>query len=130
MVRFLAAVSASLVLCLPVCPEDGILFPRLDSPSVAQMVVREAWKQGVPVRLAFWLAMSESGLRMDAVRHERRGSISRGVFQLNSVSFPNVARLTTQENIALGVAYISKQYKACHHKPACTVQAYRSGRVR
>lgn len=112
------------------CSDEGLRLPRLPVPSVEQSIVREAWAHGVPVRLAFWLAVSESGLRPGAVRLERNGSYSLGIFQTNTASFPTAAWMTPQENITAGVAYLATQYRACHKKPGCAVRAYRSGRVR
>lgn len=129
-------VIVAMCLCLAVIPispllaysEPVCILPRpIYSQSIESQIVLQAWFTEVPPHLAFWLAMSESGLREDAVRHERGGSISTGVMQLNSRYFPP---LSTADNIKAGVGYLAKQYRAYHQNAGCAVRAYRSGRVR
>lgn len=128
-------VIVAMCLCLAAIPVSPLLVSSetvciplrpLYSQSIESQIVLQAWFNDVPPHLAFWLAMSESGLRENAVRHERGGSISTGVMQLNSRYFPP---LSTSENIKAGVGYLAKQYRACHQNAGCAVRAYRSGKV-
>lgn len=110
-------------------PQDFLPKP-VTQASVSQMIVRQAVANGVPPRLAFWLAMSESGLNPTAVRKEANGTFSLSLLQLNTASFPQAAWMTPEENVAAGLAYFAKLYRQCHQRPACAIRAYRSGKIR
>lgn len=116
--------------CMPTSAPQDFLPKPVTQASVSQMIVRQAVANGVPPALAFWLAMSESGLNPTAARHEENGSYSLGYFQLNDRYFRNAAWMTPEENIAAGLTYFGKLYRQCHQRPACAVRAYRSGKVR
>lgn len=115
--------------CIPTSAPDLPLPKPITLLSVSQMIVREAVANGVPPRLAFWLAMSESGLNPIAARHEVNGTWSLGIMQLSTGSFSAAAWMTPEENVAAGLAYFGKLYKKCGKRPACAVRAYRSGKV-
>jgi soluble lytic murein transglycosylase-like protein len=57
------------------------------SGKVASAILDNSVKNAVPVGLAFALAFEESEFRADAV-HVNENSVDRGLFQLNSKSFP------------------------------------------
>lgn len=75
---------------------------------LAELILDEAVKYAVPPELAFALAFSESSFRPRAVNYNR-DSVDRGIFQLNSRSFPE---LTEEEffdpavNVPLGMSYL------------------------
>lgn len=79
------------------------------SRPVAEAVLRNADRFEVPVSLAFALAWAESEYKIRAV-NRNENSIDRGLFQLNSRSFP---RLSVQEffdpetSARLGLAYLA-----------------------
>jgi len=58
--------------------------------SVAQAVLDSADEYNVPASLAFALSWEESKFNPRAVNRNRDGSVDRGLFQLNSRSFPNL----------------------------------------
>ena len=75
---------------------------------VAKLIYDESCKYNIDPDLAFALAFSESSFRRYAV-NENRNSIDRGIFQLNSRSFPNLKEsdfFNPEINIPLGVAYL------------------------
>lgn len=78
------------------------------SMEVAEAILDNAVKFNVPPALAFSIARTESSFRIKAV-NKNRVSIDRGLFQLNSSSFP---KLTEKEffdvhiNTSKGVEYI------------------------
>lgn len=131
MLRLIVATVALLGYSWEYPPEVKMLLPKpVYVPTIEQVIVREAWAQSVPLRLAFWLAVAESGLDPSQKRYEDDGTVSISIMQLNSGSFPDAEDMTPAENAAAGIEYLAKQYRACHKRPACAVQAYRSGKVR
>jgi soluble lytic murein transglycosylase-like protein len=61
------------------------------SPTVASAILDNAERYGVPPALAFALAYEESKFAVDAM-NKNGDSVDRGLFQLNSNSFPNLSR--------------------------------------
>jgi soluble lytic murein transglycosylase-like protein len=57
------------------------------NPEVTREILGAAAENGIPLSLAFALAWTESDFRTKAVSRNR-GSVDRGLFQLNSRSFP------------------------------------------
>lgn len=60
-------------------------------PEVSKAILQEAEKNNIPLSLAFSLAYTESRYNINAVNKNSNESIDRGLFQLNSNSFPNLA---------------------------------------
>lgn len=83
------------------------------SPEIAQIVIRVANRYSVPLSLAFALAWKESKFVPTAVNYNEN-SVDRGLYQLNSLSFPNV---TPKEffdptiNAEKGLGYLSQCLK-------------------
>jgi hypothetical protein len=62
------------------------------SPNVAAVILSNASVFNIPVSLAFALCWEESRFTPNAVNvHNKNETIDRGLFQLNSRSFPNIA---------------------------------------
>lgn len=57
---------------------------------VALAILQEAEKNNIPLSLAFSLAYTESRYNTNAVNKNSNETIDRGLFQLNSSSFPNL----------------------------------------
>ncbi len=75
---------------------------------VAELIYDEAVKYNIAPELAFALAFSESSFRINAV-NKNRDSVDRGLFQLNSNSFPNLKEedfFKPEINVPLGIAYL------------------------
>jgi hypothetical protein len=68
-------------------------FSRITgSPEIAEMILAASETHQVPPSLAFAVAWEESRYRPRAINtHNRNGSIDRGLFQLNSRSFPKLS---------------------------------------
>lgn len=62
--------------------------------TVALSILENADKNNIPLSLAFSLAFVESRFQPDAVNKNSNATVDRGLFQLNSASFP---RLTEEE---------------------------------
>ena len=62
--------------------------------NVTNAILREANKNDIPLSLAFALAYVESRFKPNAINKNSNSSIDRGLFQLNSLSFP---KLTEEE---------------------------------
>ncbi len=58
--------------------------------NVTQAILSEAEKNNIPLSLAFSLAHTESNYKVNASNKNKNGTIDRGLFQLNSNSFPNL----------------------------------------
>lgn len=58
--------------------------------TVALAILENAEKNNIPLSLAFSLAYVESHFRPDAVNRNSNSTIDRGLFQLNSASFPRL----------------------------------------
>lgn len=57
---------------------------------VANAILQEAEKNNIPLSLAFSLAYTESRYNVNAVNKNSNDTVDRGLFQLNSNSFPNL----------------------------------------
>ena len=79
---------------------------------VSDSILIEAEKNDIPLSLAFSLAYTESRYRSNAVNSNSNSSIDRGLFQLNSNSFPN---LTEEDffNPAVSAKYGMSHLKFC-----------------
>ncbi len=62
-----------------------------DSKDVALAILEEAEKNDIPLSLAFALAHTESNFNVKAKNTNSNSSVDRGLFQLNSNSFPNLS---------------------------------------
>ena len=58
---------------------------------VTLAILSEAAKNEIPLSLAFALAYAESNYKVTAVNRNTNGTIDRGLFQLNSGSFPTLS---------------------------------------
>jgi hypothetical protein len=74
-------------------------------------------------------AQAESGMRPDVVRHERNGSRSTGIFQLNNRSFPGSETWPIEKQISAALAYLAAHLRACGGDEACAVRGYRTGKL-
>jgi hypothetical protein len=61
--------------------------------NIAMAILESADKNDIPLPLAFALAYTESHYNVEAVNRNKNKSIDRGLFQLNSASFPNLTEL-------------------------------------
>ena len=61
-----------------------------NSREITQAILTEAEKYDIPPSLAFALAHTESEFKSNAMHKNANGSIDRGLFQLNSASFPKL----------------------------------------
>jgi soluble lytic murein transglycosylase-like protein len=76
--------------------------------NLAELIIRESELNNVDPALAFALAFTESSFDTRAV-NRNSSSIDRGVFQLNSRSFPDLTErqfFDPEVNVSLGVAYL------------------------
>jgi soluble lytic murein transglycosylase-like protein len=79
-----------------------------ENNKIATVILEYADKNDIPPSLAFALAYIESGYKTTAVNRNTNGTIDRGLFQLNSASFP---RLSEEEFFDPA---ISAQYGLSH----------------
>lgn len=77
---------------------------------ITKAILTEAEKNDIPLSLAFALAYTESKYKVEAVGYNTNGTVDRGLFQLNSNSFPN---LTEEEFFD---PYTSAKYGMQHLK--------------
>ncbi|MFW5710370.1 MAG: transglycosylase SLT domain-containing protein [Spirochaetota bacterium] len=78
------------------------------SEHIADLILRESERHGLPASLTFALAWTESRFDQYAVNYNH-SSIDRGVFQLNNRSFPKLHEeqfFDPEINIQQGVAYL------------------------
>jgi soluble lytic murein transglycosylase-like protein len=78
------------------------------SETVARVILENAHKYGVRPSLAFALALEESDFRVDAF-NANGDSVDRGLFQLNSKSYPNMALRDFYDpvtNARFGIAHL------------------------
>ena len=60
------------------------------SQEVAQAILSSAAVHNIPPALAFALCAEESGYKTRALNHNRNDTVDRGLFQLNSATFPQL----------------------------------------
>ncbi len=80
------------------------------SPQITDIILRNADKNDIPVSLAFALAYAESSYDPKAVNNNST-STDRGLFQLNSNSFPNLTEtdfFDPEINARYGLSYLRK----------------------
>ncbi|MDA3940065.1 MAG: transglycosylase SLT domain-containing protein [Spirochaetia bacterium] len=80
------------------------------SPKITDIILRNSSNNNIPVSLAFSLAFAESSYNPNAV-NSNTSSIDRGLFQLNSKSFPNLKEIDffdPELNAKYGLAYLAK----------------------
>jgi hypothetical protein len=89
----------------------GFFASLTHSENVARVILDSADKLGVKPSLAFALALEESDFKVDAV-NTNKDSVDRGLFQLNSKSYP---RLTEREfyNPEINARYGITHLKSC-----------------
>ncbi|MBN2874779.1 MAG: transglycosylase SLT domain-containing protein [Spirochaetales bacterium] len=78
--------------------------------AVSQAILEEATMHGIPATLAFALASTESGFEPRAFNRNTDSSVDRGVFQLNSRSFPSLSIEDFYDiptNVHHGIAHLS-----------------------
>ncbi|EFW38513.1 transglycosylase SLT domain-containing protein [Treponema phagedenis] len=79
------------------------------SSSVAQIILRNADKNDIPPALAFAVAREESKFKPRAVNINAGGSIDRGLFQLNNLTFPKLGEkdfFDPETNAYYGLTYL------------------------
>jgi soluble lytic murein transglycosylase-like protein len=80
------------------------------SPKITDIILRNADKNDIPVSLAFSLAFVESSYNPKAFNNNST-SIDRGLFQLNSKSFPDLTEtdfFDPEINARYGLSYLKK----------------------
>lgn len=80
------------------------------SPRITDIILRNADKNDIPVSLAFSLAFAESSYNPKAFNNNST-SIDRGLFQLNSKSFPDLTEIDffdPEINARYGLSYLRK----------------------
>ena len=80
------------------------------SKDIAQAILTEADKNDIPLSLAFSLAYTESRYNTKAVHNNANNTIDRGLFQLNSNSFPKLTEADFYD------PFISSKYGMSHLK--------------
>lgn len=80
------------------------------SKDVAQAILSEAEKNDIPLSLAFSLAYTESRYNIKAVHTNSNSTIDRGLFQLNSNTFPELKEVDFFD------PFISSKYGMSHLK--------------
>jgi len=73
---------------------------KTGSLDVAAVILSNAAETGIPPALAFALCYEESRYNPAAINHNQNGTVDRGLFQLNSATFP---KLKTQDFYILEV---------------------------
>jgi hypothetical protein len=91
--------------------EVTAFFARIcGSPEVADVILKEAVQLAIPPSLAFAVSWEESRFVASAVNpHNRDGSVDRGLFQLNSNSFPKLGErdfFNPQLNAQYGISHL------------------------
>ena len=80
-----------------------------ESSKITDIILRNANKNDIPVSLAFSLAFAESSYNPKAI-NKNNSSIDRGLFQLNSKSFPGLKEsefFNPEINAKYGLAYLA-----------------------
>ncbi|MCQ2602153.1 MAG: lytic transglycosylase domain-containing protein [Treponema sp.] len=77
---------------------------------VTQAIITEAEKNDIPLSLAFALAHTESSYNANATNKNSNATVDRGLFQLNSNSFPNLTEADFFD------PFVSSKYGMSHLK--------------
>ncbi len=105
-------------------------LPKLPHPpylkSVTDLILDASLDFGIPPHIALRRAWYESGMEAGAIRHERNGSVSRGIMQLNSRWYPP---MSVEANIREGVQALANFYRRCGGDEGCTHRSYRHGHL-
>lgn len=101
------------------------------SEQVAKIILDNAEREGVPASLAFALALEESNFDVRAV-HRNSGSVDRGLFQLNSKTFPKLGEsefFDPEVNARHGVGHLAYCLKSGGNEVSALAM-YNAGRTR
>jgi len=101
------------------------------SPSIARVILDGAQQSGTPPALAFALAYEESDFRSDAY-NDNGDSVDRGLFQLNSKSFPKLdikAFYDPAVNARYGLGHLQFCIRTAGNEVAALAM-YNAGRTR
>lgn len=77
---------------------------------VAQAILSEADNNEIPLSLAFALAHTESNYNINAINRNTNATVDRGLFQLNSNSFPSLSEADFYD------PFVSSKYGMAHLK--------------
>lgn len=112
-------------------PKPVMVFDVRRVPTVGEMIVTEASRQGVPPHMALAVAWRESKFQTGARHVNIGGSVDSGLFQLNSRWHPDAAAMSVEENIAAGVGVIAEKVRRCGTDYGPTIRrAYTTGRCK
>ena len=89
---------------------EWFYFQITGSREVTQAILTEAEKNDIPLSLAFSLAHTESNFNTNATNRNANSSIDRGLFQLNSNSFPELSEADFFD------PFVSSKYGMAHLK--------------
>ena len=89
---------------------EWFYFQITGSREVTQAIITEAEKNDIPLSLAFSLAHTESNFNTNATNRNANSSIDRGLFQLNSNSFPELCEADFFD------PFVSSRYGMAHLK--------------
>lgn len=89
---------------------EWFYFQVTGNKNVAQAILSEAEKNDIPLSLAFALAHTESNFNTRAVNKNSNTTIDRGLFQLNSNSFPDLSEADFFD------PFVSSKYGMSHLK--------------
>ena len=89
---------------------EWFYFQITGSREVTQAIITEAEKNDIPLSLAFSLAHTESNFNTNATNRNANSSIDRGLFQLNSNSFPELSEADFFD------PFVSSRYGMAHLK--------------
>lgn len=70
---------------------ESFYLDETKQDDVAMAILEQADRYDIPLSLAFALAYTESRYNANAVNRNSNGTVDRGLFQLNSNSFPNLS---------------------------------------
>ena len=89
---------------------EWFYFQITGSREVTQAILTEAEKNDIPLSLAFSLAHTESNYNTNATNRNANTTIDRGLFQLNSNSFPELSETDFFD------PFVSSKYGMSHLK--------------
>ena len=87
---------------------EWFYFQITGDKNVTQAILAEADNNDIPLSLAFALAYAESGYNVKAVNKNSNTTTDRGLFQLNSNTFPNLTEADFFD------PYVSAKYGMSH----------------
>jgi len=100
--------------------------------NLTRIIINEAIRLNIPVNIAFGLGYAETLLNnnIKPTKNKKDGSYDRGLFRLNSKTFPVVKKETFREQTVKALGYLYEKYVRYKQNWELALMTYNSGSIK